>query len=107
MTKLPGINTGIAQAELDLSFQDRFKRAAPEAYAYLLRDVMRGDHSLFVRADELDAAWQVFTPMLQELESSGRQPIMYKRGVRGLPEGDKLLADAGYVFTGASYQWKK
>ena len=110
MTKLPGISqpTEIAQAELDLSFGDRFHRAAPEAYSYLLRDVLRGDHGLFVRADELDAAWQVFTPMLHEIEDTEkRNPIIYKRGVRSLPEADHLIADAGWIFTGATYKWQK
>jgi glucose-6-phosphate 1-dehydrogenase len=40
----------------------------PEAYEALLLDAFKGDHSNFVRDDELDASWRVFTPLLHYLD---------------------------------------
>jgi glucose-6-phosphate 1-dehydrogenase len=37
--------------------------------------VLRGDHNLFVRDDELLAAWKIFSPLLHELETSKVQPL--------------------------------
>ena len=51
-------------------------RKPPEAYARLLLDVIRGDHAHFVRADELEEAWRVFTPLLKEVEAEGVNPIL-------------------------------
>lgn len=43
---------------------------------------MRGDHRLFVREDELKFAWDIFTPVLQQLEKGNVQPIQYPFGSR-------------------------
>ena len=46
--------------EMDLTYKKRFTDAKiPEAYEALILDALRGDHSNFVRNDELDVAWKV------------------------------------------------
>ena len=40
----------------------------PEAYEALILDAFKGDHSNFVRDDELDTAWKIFTPLLHKIE---------------------------------------
>lgn len=50
-----------------------------------------GDKRLFIRNDELDAAWQLFTPVLQELEHAQAPPELYPYGSRG-PIGAHYLA---------------
>lgn len=50
-----------------------------------------GDKRLFIRNDELDAAWKLFTPMLAHLEDQGIQPELYPYGSRG-PLGSHYLA---------------
>ncbi len=45
-------------------------------YERLVLDVIRGDHNLFVRADELEASWKVFTPLLHELEKDKVEPLV-------------------------------
>jgi glucose-6-phosphate 1-dehydrogenase len=42
----------------------------PDAYERLIYDVLRGDHNLFVRDDELEAAWKIYTPLLHHLEGN-------------------------------------
>ncbi len=58
--KTPGFHMRAFPTEMDLTYQRRFETThIPEAYESLIRDVMRGDHSNFVREDELDHAWKV------------------------------------------------
>ena len=53
-SKLPGLETRVAMRELDLTYTERFPDAKiPDAYERLIYDVLRGDHNLFVRDDEL------------------------------------------------------
>ena len=50
-----------------------------------------GDKRLFIRNDELDAAWQLFTPVLKAIEDQRREPESYPYGSRG-PLGAHYLA---------------
>jgi glucose-6-phosphate 1-dehydrogenase len=68
-TKAPGMNEGTVETELDLTYNERFNARLPDAYERLIYDVLRGDHNLFVRVDELEAAWKIFTPILHKLEN--------------------------------------
>ncbi|KAM3184724.1 hypothetical protein ACTXT7_007785 [Hymenolepis weldensis] len=52
----------------------------PDAYERLLLDVFSGSQTNFVRFDELDEAWRIFTPALQELETKAIKPLTYKCG---------------------------
>ena len=59
-TKTPGLYTRAIPTEMDLTYKRRFTDAKiPEAYEALILDALRGDHSNFVRDDELDVAWKV------------------------------------------------
>ena len=46
----------------------------PDAYECLLLDALQGDKSLFIRSDELAASWDIFTPVLHELEQKRVRP---------------------------------
>ena len=62
-------------------------------------DVLRGDKTHFVRIDELNEAWRVFTPLLHQIESSRVQPSIYPYGSRGPIESDELIHRTGYNAT--------
>ena len=66
--KAPGsTDTGTMTLEtqqLSFSYEEAFG-PVPEAYEALLRDVIVGDPTLFVRADEVEASWQLYTPVLE------------------------------------------
>ena len=64
--------------ELDLSYRDR---QIPEAYEALLLDALRGDFSRNVRAEEVDASWKVFSPLLRYLDEEGVVPREYTYGM--------------------------
>ena len=59
-TKTPGLYTRAIPTEMDLTYKRRFMDMhIPEAYESLILDALKGDHSNFVRHDELDVAWKV------------------------------------------------
>jgi glucose-6-phosphate 1-dehydrogenase len=69
----------------------RYPREIPDAYERLLLDAIEGERRLFIRSDELDAAWALFTPLLNELEEKKIVPELYPHGSRG-PVGAHYLA---------------
>ena len=57
------------QTHLDLTYSKQSSMNGKEinAYTRLLLDVLRGDQSTFVRSDELNEAWRIFTPILHQI----------------------------------------
>mmetsp|Transcript_40634 Transcript_40634/g.105478 ORF Transcript_40634/g.105478 Transcript_40634/m.105478 type:complete len:169 (+) Transcript_40634:1118-1624(+) len=94
MTKQPGLGMKLDQKELDFSYKHNFDEKTPEAYERLIYEVTRGEHSLFVRGDELDYAWQIFTPFLEKLEKV--KPETYQYGERSLASADELARKNGF-----------
>lgn len=89
MNKVPGLGMELGATDLNLRYAAAFPAQIPDAYERLLLDVIEGDRSLFIRADELAAAWDIFTPVLRELETRGVEPEPYAVGSAG-PEGPAL-----------------
>jgi len=106
MAKKPGLEDSSVETELDLSYKQRFDVRVPDAYERLIYDVLRGDHNLFVRDDELRAAWKIFTPMLHTLESTKAKPEIYPFGGRGPAASDELIKKNHYIRS-QNYKWKK
>ena len=74
---------------LDMSFAAALGIALPDAYERLLMDVVRGDQTLFMRSDELEAAWRWVDPIIKYLES--RAPEPYMCGGSGPDEALRLM----------------
>jgi len=89
--KVPGLGLRLDQTKLDLQYQDTYKHELPDAYERLLLDVVNGDKRLFIRYDELEAAWGLYTPVLHELEATKVSPELYPYNSRG-PLGAHYLA---------------
>lgn len=105
-TKVPGLETKLAMRDLDLTYADHYDTSqTPDAYERLIYDVLRGDHNLFVRNDELLAAWNIFSPLLHALEEKHVEPVMYPYGTRGPKEADALIERHGYQYS--QYDWEK
>jgi glucose-6-phosphate 1-dehydrogenase len=83
MNKVPGLETKLGETTLDLRYSSAFQTLIPDAYECLLLDVIQGDRSLFIRSDVLAAAWDVFTPVLHEIDERGILPEPYPFGSRG------------------------
>jgi len=82
----------IKTAPLDLSFAEEFNVRYPDAYERLLMDIVRGNLSLFMRRDEVDAAWMWADALLAAWEASGSEPFLYPAGSNG-PTQSALLMD--------------
>ncbi len=98
--KRPGLGMTVASTQLDLQYHEAFPGSPiPDAYENLLLDVLRGDKSLFIRRDELSAAWDVFTPVLHALDAAGDEPDPYPFGSRGPAAADALAARHGAAWS--------
>ena len=68
---------------LDMSFADAFGVRNPDAYERLLMDVVRGHQTLFMRRDEVEAAWDWIDPILESWKAASDQPKPYTSGTWG------------------------
>ncbi|KAF3432386.1 hypothetical protein FNV43_RR27126 [Rhamnella rubrinervis] len=89
--KVPGLGMRLDRSNLNLHYAARYSKEIPDAYERLLLDAIEGERRLFIRSDELDAAWALFTPLLKELEEKKIIPEYYPYGSRG-PVGAHYLA---------------
>jgi len=94
-TKVPGLAMRVAPRSLDLRYQAAFREIIPDAYEQLLLDAIEGDRSLFIRADELAAAWDILTPVLHSLDARGVIPEFYPFGSAGPAGAARLDSDGG------------
>jgi len=74
-------------------YQDVFHQASPDAYETLLIDIIRNDPGLFMRADQVEAAWSVIDPILEVWnENTELNFPNYQAGQWGPPEAESLVA---------------
>ncbi len=84
MSKDPGPGgLRLRPAELDISFEKAFSLRYPDAYERLLMDTVRGNQTLFMRRDEVEAAWLWVEPILDAWRASGERPRPYAAGSWG------------------------
>lgn len=96
--KRPGAAMDIRMSELSLNPQTLRRERAPDAYERLLADVIHDNQTLFVRHDELMAAWQWVDPILKEWRESGARPEPYRAGTWGPSAATMLLARDGRLW---------
>ncbi len=102
--KRPGLAMRLSTAEMRFSYQEAFKTASPEAYETLLLDVICGDATLFMRADQVEAAWSIITPILDAWKLS--PPVdfpNYASGTWGPEAAEMLIARDGRSWMATSY----
>lgn len=105
--KNPGLSKRTITTDLDLTYKDRYKdMRIPDAYETLILDILCSDHANFVRDDELDAAWRIFTPLLHKIDGERIQPKPYAYGTRGPDELDAFTQRYGVQRKiGVPYEW--
>ncbi len=94
--KIPGPVIRLSPVNLQFKYQEAFKKGSPEAYETLLRDVIIGDGTLFMRADQAQAAWSIVDPILEFWQST--PPIdfpNYPAGSWGPEAAQVLIAKDG------------
>mmetsp|Transcript_8562 Transcript_8562/g.19198 ORF Transcript_8562/g.19198 Transcript_8562/m.19198 type:complete len:515 (+) Transcript_8562:50-1594(+) len=107
--KTPGFSSAPIQSELEVKYDSRYfnsnAESNPDAYSRLILDVLRGQSASFVRSDELIRAWEIFTPVLHQIDQENIQPHTYKMGSRGPAAADAWSNEkSGYVRNN-EYEW--
>jgi glucose-6-phosphate 1-dehydrogenase len=96
MTKDPGPGgMRLREVPLDMSFADAFGIRNPDAYERLVLDVVRGNQTLFMRRDEVEAAWTWIDPILEAWANSPELPKPYTAGTWGPSAGIALIERDG------------
>ncbi|HKQ62510.1 MAG TPA: glucose-6-phosphate dehydrogenase [Candidatus Polarisedimenticolaceae bacterium] len=95
--KEPGSVTRIVPVAMDFRYGESFDKTAPEAYERLLLDAINGDPTLFIRRDEVEAAWSAIDRLEQgwATDGGGRALPEYTAGTWGPADADVLLARDG------------
>ncbi|MBB5516626.1 glucose-6-phosphate 1-dehydrogenase [Rubricella aquisinus] len=84
----------LVDVPLDMSFADALgpqSEGMPDAYERLIMDVIRGDQTLFMRGDEVEAAWAWTDPIIAEWAERARKPQPYDAGGSGPEDALALL----------------
>ena len=93
--KFPGQEMKLKTVTMDFSYQKEFGGGERSAYATLINDCMRGDATLFDRADGVEAAWALVNPILEYFETHKPEFPNYAAGTWGPKEADELLERDG------------
>lgn len=94
--KRPGPTMRLNPVDMHFFYKEAFKSSPPEAYETLLLDVMLGDATLFMRADQVEAAWSVVTPVLEGWKAIPPEYFPnYQAGTWGPEEAEVLIARDG------------
>ena len=95
--KMPGPDLRTRSVDMDFSYGSTFGISTSDAYDRLLLDCMMGDQTLFTRADEVEAAWQVVTPALSVWEAPADPASIpqYEAGTWEPAEAELLINQDG------------
>jgi len=91
-SKIPGLETRTQPVKMHFRYATTFGSNTPEAYERLILDAMVGDSTLFIRGDETETSWKLYTPILDFWDACGRKGLAnYVAGSWGPLEADRLL----------------
>jgi glucose-6-phosphate 1-dehydrogenase len=94
--KKPGLQMQLNPVDMMFNYNDTYSSGIPEGYETLLLDVMEGDATLFMRADQVEAAWDVVMPILQMWEDHPSINFPnYAAGSNGPETAEAIVAKEG------------
>ncbi len=97
--KIPGTTVGVRPVRMQFSYDAEFGAYTPEAYERLLLEAIAGDATLFIRRDEVEAAWQIADAVRAGWDG---KPLLdsefYAAGAWGPAAADELLARGGHAW---------
>ncbi len=97
--KVPGLETRTQPVKMNFRYSTTFGSNTPEAYERLVLDAMTGDGTLFIRGDEAETSWKLYTPVLEAWAASGRAGMdSYPSGSWGPSAADALLAKNNHIW---------
>jgi glucose-6-phosphate 1-dehydrogenase len=86
--KEPGIGLRLSRATMDFDYDRSFTSPLIDAYELLMIEAMEGDHTLFIREEEAERAWEILTPLMASLPTA----LPYAPGSWGPSQADDLVA---------------
>ncbi|MBK9991226.1 MAG: glucose-6-phosphate dehydrogenase [Verrucomicrobia bacterium] len=97
--KVPGLETRMQPVKMNFRYSTTFGSNTPEAYERLVLDAMIGDGTLFIRGDEAETSWALYTPVLEAWATAGREGMgSYAAGSWGPAEAEALLATGKHAW---------
>jgi len=97
--KVPGPQMLLRPVEMRFRYRESFAMPSPGAYETLLWDVMNNDPTLFMRADQIEAAWRFLMPVLEVWANSRpRNFPNYAAGTWGPKAADELIGHDGHAW---------
>lgn len=98
--KQPGSPMRLRQVDMRFSYREAFKIPSPPAYATLLHDVMINDATLFMRNDQVEAAWAALMPVLDAWNEIPAEDFPnYAAGSEGPEAARELIEGAGHAWS--------
>ena len=88
--KVPGKGIVLKDAALDFSYGDGFNKAMPGAYERLLLDAIRRDKTLFISYEKLIHSWEIFTLILEKIDSGNAGVFHYHAGAYDPKEANRI-----------------
>ncbi len=96
-SKQPGLKMYLNPVDLEFDYRDAYVGEPPEAYETLLLDALRGDPMLFMRADQVEAAWEVLMPIIDAWNAAPAPDFPnYAADAWGPSDADALIARDGH-----------
>ena len=97
--KEPGTQLRLRTVNMDFSYSSAFSIRTPSAYETLLKEIMVSDASLFMRADQVEAAWRLLTPILESWSANPPSDFPnYAAGTWGPESAEALIAADGFAW---------
>jgi len=95
--KRPGLKMILYPVDMQFNYDESYTSGTPEAYETLLLDIMQGDSTLFMRADQVEAAWKVLMPVINSWDGNPSVNFPnYEAGMQGPEDAEALIAKGGH-----------
>lgn len=96
-SKVPGLEMTLNTVDVVFDYMGSKKSDSPEAYETLILDAITGDQTLFMRADQVEAAWELIMPVLDNWEKNKSSEFPnYAAGSWGPKCAEKLIENDGF-----------
>ena len=106
--KRPGLDMHLTPVDMLFDYSSSYTTGTPEAYETLLLDVLEGDATLFMRADQVEAAWKILMPVIETWAANPSVNFPnYASGMQGPEDAEALIARDGKSWIAMPFDKKK
>ncbi len=93
--KVPGLVFDMRQASMDFAYGAGYEEHYPDAYERVILDALKGDPTLFIRADEVGRSWRIVDPILKYWATDPTPIPLYHASTWGPREANELIENDG------------